>query len=165
MNDYFKKGCCLIVFNADEKIAAHLISITTEINCTKHFYFDKEIKIADEENVISIQNYLLHDDVIETQIKNAFENAFAQGFRKVVLIKNYFDQLQVQQIAEAFNCLKMIEFCIGPTVDGGYYLLGMNYFEPSVFENKTVNSPTLLKETIKDIGKLKLAIYKLKTLN
>ena len=164
MNDYLKKWCCLIIFNIDKKNIDAINSIASSIDCSKHFYCDKEIIAHYKLNSDQIQKYVPHGDEFGTQIKNAFENAFSKGFRKVVLIKNNFDQLQPSQIIEAFNCLKMIEFCIGPKSNGDYYLIGMNYFEPLLFINKQWNSPTLLKETIKDIGKLKLALYKLSTI-
>ncbi len=126
-------------------------------------YFDKQKNQEKELGKEPIEKFLLQDEDTGTQMKNAFKNAFDNGFRKVVLIRNNFNQIQPDQILEAFNCLKMIEFCIGPKDNGDYYLIGMNYFEPSLFNNKQWDSPMLVKETIKDIGKLKLATYKLKT--
>ncbi len=161
MNDYLSKWCCLIIFHQHD--AEQLISKLSEINCTKHLYSDKEINEESELDKEPIEKFLLQDGNTGEQMKNAFENAFDKGFRKVVLIRNNFNQLQPDQILEAFNCLKMIEFCIGPKANGDYYLIAMNYFEPSLFNNKQWDSPSLVKETIKDIGKLKLATYKLKT--
>ena len=165
MNDYLKKWCCLIIFNIDKNNIDDVPTIVSKIDCDKYLYCNKEIIEHDKLNSVTSQKYLLQEEEdLGIQIKNAFENAFAKGFRKVVLIKSDFDKLQSVQIMETFNCLKMIEFCIGPKSNGNYYLIGMNYFEPSLFINKQWNSPTLLKETIKDIGKLKFALYKLSTI-
>ena len=164
MNDYLSKWCCLIVFNGNQNNADPIINISSAIDCTKHFYFDKNFVETNPVNSNQSQNYLLDGNDLTTQIQNAFKNAFGKGFRKVVLIRDNFDQVQPSHIIEAFNCLKMIEFCIGPKDNGNYYLIGMNYFEPSLFNNKQWDSPTLTKEIIKDIGKLKLALYKLPTL-
>ena len=164
MNDYFQKWCCLIIFNHAQSQTDHLFAITSAVNCAKHLYYDLEIKEKDKWSGDHYKKYLLTEDNEGERMKSAFANAFADGFRKVVLIKNKFEQLQVEQIMEAFNCLKMIEFCIGPESNGDYYLIGMNYFEPSLFNNKQSDTTNHLKQTIRDIGKLKLALYKLPTL-
>lgn len=163
MNDYLNKWCCLIIFNSDENNIDTVNLIASSIDCTKHIYYGKEMVEHDVSSDM-IQKQLREGEDISIQLIRAFENAFAKGFRKVVLIRSDFEQLQASQIIEAFNCLKMIEFCIGPKSNGEYYLVGMNYFEPSLFINKQWHSSTLLKETIKDIGKLKLALYKISTI-
>lgn len=159
--DYYKKWCCLIVFANAESDASLLFHQLSTINCTKYVYLKNKTDGRAKKKIAIFEKC---GDEPGSQMKNAFETAFAKGFRKVVLIKSNYDQVQSQQIMEAFNCLKMIEFCIGPKDNGDYYLIGMNYFEPSLFINKQWDSPTLVKETIKDIGKLKLALYKLPTL-
>ena len=164
MNDYLNKWCCLIIFNSEENNSNAINLLASTMDCAKHIYYHKEIVEHDKLNEGSFKKQLLYGDNLGTEMQQAFKNAFAKGFRKVVLVKSDFEQLQTSQIIEAFNCLKMIEFCLGPKINGDYYLIGMNYFEPSVFLNKQWNSHALLKDTIKDIGKLKLALYKLSTL-
>jgi len=164
MNDYFKKWCCLILFNPSYQHAMHLNSISSELDCAKHLYFFKETTEIGKGEIGAYQTHLISSNSLQTEMRTAFENAFSLGFRKVVLIKSNFEQIEAQQLTEAFNCLKMIEFSIGPTADGDYYLIGMNYFEPSLFEpNKLIHSSSQLKNIISEIGKLKLATYKLKT--
>ena len=60
----------------------------------------------------------------------------------------------------AFLSLKLIEFCLGPRHNGEIYLLGMNNFYPSVFPETDIFKVSL-KDYIRKIGELKLAIYRL----
>ncbi len=163
MNDYFSKWCCLICFNPSQGYLQHL-QFDSSIHFTKHLYSFQKSNPIDKHPPKGFNNFLISGDDLGEQMQNAFKNAFDQGFRKVVMIRSDFDLISFQQIIEAFSCLKFIEFCIGPKENGDYYLIGMNYFEPILFNNKQWDSPTLTKETIKDIGKLKLALYKLPTL-
>ena len=40
---------------------------------------------------------------------------------------------------------------MGPALDGGYYLLGMNALKKKLFENKKWGTKTVLKETLKNL--------------
>lgn len=160
MNNYISKWCCLIIFNPDQLYFDPFFSL----GCTLHLYQNANKQLQGEKHTTGYEKYWLSAGETGTQIQNAFANAFAKGLRKVVLVKSDFDKIQPNQIIEAFNCLKMIECCIGPKDNGDYYLIGMNYFEPVLFENKHWDAPTLTKDTIKDVGNLKLALYKLSTL-
>ena len=54
---------------------------------------------------------------------------------------------------------------LGPAADGGYYLLGMRKFFPTLLEDKDWNSSDLLMDTILDLKKMNARYYLLKTLN
>jgi glycosyltransferase A (GT-A) superfamily protein (DUF2064 family) len=60
-------------------------------------------------------------------------------------------------IEEAFQILKKNEFVLGPTYDGGYYLLGMNKMIPAVFQNKRWSTETVLAQTVADLEKAGLS--------
>ena len=45
-------------------------------------------------------------------------------------------QINQQHIEEAFRKLNQKDVVIGPTLDGGYYLLGMNTVHDQFFQNK-----------------------------
>ena len=53
---------------------------------------------------------------------------------------------------------------IGPSEDGGYYLLGMNRLHEAVFKNKPWSTAAVLKDTLSDIQKEKLRYGLLPTL-
>jgi glycosyltransferase A (GT-A) superfamily protein (DUF2064 family) len=61
-------------------------------------------------------------------------------------------------ISDAFSKLENHDVVIGPTYDGGYYLLGMKLYEP-VFQNK--KAQILFSDTINDFEKLAVTAYHL----
>jgi len=95
---------------------------------------------------------------------NAFDMAFRDGFRKIILIGSDCPELNADLIQEGFRSLKVLECCIGPAFDGGYYLIGMNQLLPGLFSNINWGSQGVYKETLKVLANQKLALYKLKTL-
>ena len=70
------------------------------------------------------------------RMKYAFTKVFSEGFASIVLIGSDCPDLPSILIDEAFKSLKDHDAVIGPSFDGGYYLIGFNRhtFAPGVFE-------------------------------
>jgi len=84
------------------------------------------------------------------RMKNAFSHAFYHGFRKVILIGSDIPDLPNDFIDSAFLSLATSDAVIGPSHDGGYYLIGFgsDLFVPEIFEGITWGSNTVLQETL-----------------
>lgn len=82
---------------------------------------------------------------------NAFTSCFAEGFRSVVLIGSDSPDLPQEIIEEAFETLESYEAVIGPTYDGGYYLIGFSKdsFSAVFFENIVWSTDGVYAETIR----------------
>jgi uncharacterized protein len=82
---------------------------------------------------------------------NAFTSCFAEGFRSVVIIGSDSPDLPQRIIEEAFQSLRSHGAVIGPTYDGGYYLIGFSKdsFSESFFENITWSTDTVYAETVR----------------
>jgi rSAM/selenodomain-associated transferase 1 len=70
------------------------------------------------------------------RMANAFKKAYQQDFQSAILIGTDFPDLPVTIIDQAFDGLQQRGAVIGPTYDGGYYLIGFERadFLPAVFE-------------------------------
>jgi uncharacterized protein len=58
------------------------------------------------------------------RMENGFRAAFADGFRRTVLIGSDCPDLPAEIVEEAIGCLASNDAAIGPATDGGYYLIG-----------------------------------------
>lgn len=70
------------------------------------------------------------------------------GENKVVVIGADCPQLSDRQIAEAFELLDSKDVVVGPSEDGGYYLLGMKSEVVDVFAGVQWSTPQVLSHTI-----------------
>lgn len=59
------------------------------------------------------------------RMQAAFAHTFAAGMNKVVLIGSDIPDINVTLLAQAFAALATAKIVIGPSRDGGYYLIGM----------------------------------------
>lgn len=87
------------------------------------------------------------------KMKNAFQWAFAQGYEKVLLIGTDLWSLHEDTLIQAQQALDQNDFVIGPSYDGGYYLLGMNKMNTKIFENVSWSTSKVFKETLLNVRK------------
>ena len=89
-------------------------------------------------------------DGLGERLKNAFTDAFEQGFSKVVAIGSDSPDLPESFLRQAFEELDSHDAVVGPSSDGGYYLIGFSEgsFAPGTFERVipiflSTNSPRI----------------------
>jgi uncharacterized protein len=64
----------------------------------------------------------------------AFARAFAAGYRRVVVMSSDSPTLPPAILADAFAALDDHDVALGPTTDGGYYLIGLRAPQGRLFE-------------------------------
>lgn len=79
-----------------------------------------------------------------------FRSACAAGARYVVILGSDSPSVPTAFVAEAFETLRSVPVVIGPSADGGYYLLGVSSATPvpPIFEGISWGSSSVLQETI-----------------
>ena len=93
---------------------------------------------------------------------NAFKHAFEEGASKVVLIGSDAPTLPEKLVEQAFNKLEDNNIVIGPTKDGGYYLLGLTSLIPGIFDNIDWSSSKVFEKTLENIKKTGKPFFVLK---
>ncbi len=85
------------------------------------------------------------------RMKNAFKSAFAEGMKSVVLIGSDLPDLAGPVLREAFSSLEKTDGVLGPSVDGGYYLVGFRKegFFPDVFNGISWSTDSVFSETMR----------------
>ena len=85
------------------------------------------------------------------RMKNSFAEAISMNFKRVVLIGSDIPDLPLQFIEEAFASLQDKDVVIGPSFDGGYYLIGFRNetFSPRVFEGIHWSTESVFEKTLR----------------
>ena len=92
------------------------------------------------------------------QLGERMSNAFRESlisYNKVVIIGTDLWTLEIQDIKNAFRALENHAAVIGPSTDGGYYLLGIKEVIPQIFLNKQWGTSSVLPNTLKDLKSIK----------
>ena len=110
-------------------------------------------------------NFLQDDGDLGVKMKNAFQSQFNLGYEKIILIGSDTPHIPQSYFDKTFQELNTKELVLGPSLDGGYYLIAFNKntFNPFIFEKITWSSELVLKQTLQKVNKS--TIYLLEQLN
>lgn len=102
--------------------------------------------------------YQQQGDDLGERMLSAFAGAFTKGISRVVLIGTDCPDLDREILFQAFQLLQQSEVVLGPAVDGGYYLIGLNRIIPALFSNISWGTGEVLVETQQIAQSLNLQI-------
>jgi rSAM/selenodomain-associated transferase 1 len=140
-------------------------SVTDRLNCDHQVWYSKFIIEDDLWNDVSYEKRLQKGNNLGQRMKNAFSRAFEEDYKKVIIIGSDCPDITKEIIQQAWGELDKNELVIGPSKDGGYYLLGMTSFQPKLFNNKSWSTSSVLNETLKQADGLGLSYRLLPELN
>ncbi len=135
------------------ELLAHTRQITASLSCDKLLFYSKNIEVEDEWSNDIFQKKLQIEGGLGEKMETAFQEAFETAYQKVLIIGSDCIALDSVLLKAAFEALDTHDFVVGPTFDGGYYLIGMkSLFEP-VFTNKNWSTESVFPDTIADLQK------------
>jgi uncharacterized protein len=94
----------------------------------------------------------------------AFRSAFEQGYQSVMIVGTDCPGLTTDFMAQGFASLRNQVVTIGPAIDGGYYLIGLQRLVPELFQEINWSTATVFSETLAIVDKLQLSTYLLPSL-
>ena len=123
-----------------DKSKLHYVLFENQTDATLHAIFNS-----------SKSNRLQEGEHLGNKMENAFQWAFDQGYEKVLLIGTDLWSLHEDTLIEAKQALDQNDFVIGPSYDGGYYLLGMNQMNLKIFKDVSWSTSQVFKDTLLNI--------------
>ncbi|MGE5628846.1 MAG: TIGR04282 family arsenosugar biosynthesis glycosyltransferase [Solirubrobacterales bacterium] len=142
------------------KTKTRLMDIYTGVECSKlHICFLKDIfKVCESfknnldifisytpENSYELLDKLLPDYMysfpqqgkdLGERMYNSISHLFKLNYNKVILIGSDIPELKAEYIDKALDNLNSSDLCLGPTLDGGYYLVGLKKAYLELFTSK-----------------------------
>ena len=92
-----------------------------------HVFF----KIMEERQSVRVIDQV--GDDLGARMNQVFETLFAQKYTQVVIVGTDVPSLPLEQYKQAFTLLGSHDLVLGPALDGGYYLIGLNRPSPELF--------------------------------
>lgn len=146
-----------------KKLLAFTKQVALSIDAQRFLFYSKEI--ADD-------NWSQEDFQKETQsngdLGDRMKTAFSISLKKadhVLIIGSDCPQLSADIVNQAFEQLLHNDLVIGPTLDGGYYLLGMNKCHDFLFDQMEWSVSSVFSETISRAHEHGLTTFELATLS
>jgi rSAM/selenodomain-associated transferase 1 len=135
-------------------------------NFNKYIFYSEE---KDKEKIIEWTNnnffyyHQVGDDLGERMF-NAFEFVFNQQNRQAIIVGTDIPDLSKEIILGAIDSLDKNDLVIGPSHDGGYYLLGMKKVHSGLFEDIEWSSNSVFSSTVQKANASNLKIKELQML-
>ena len=85
------------------------------------------------------------------RMKNAFKWGFKMNYKNICIVGTDLWNVEKNIFKKTFKSLKKHDIVFGPTVDGGYYLLGLKKLNVSIFNIKSWGSSKVLEDSINQI--------------
>jgi rSAM/selenodomain-associated transferase 1 len=84
------------------------------------------------------------------RMAHAFEAAFEDGGDRVAVVGTDHPTLPLSALRRGFEALDTERsVCLGPSADGGFYLLGMRTFVPALFDGMTYSHAQVFDDTLR----------------
>jgi hypothetical protein len=184
-----QKGNCLMVFlkepvsgkvktrlaesiGPDQACKAYLQMVDVLLNRLKSFP-DIHLLITDTGSGFDLSKWKLNpqwktcaqsEGDLGFRMSSAFRDSFDQGYDKVLLIGSDCPEVGKSDLEMAFNKLEESDLVLGPSRDGGYWLIGMNALHQTVFKGISWSTEIVLQQTLKQAEKERLSCSLLRTL-
>jgi hypothetical protein len=106
-------------------------------------------------------------DDLGYQMINAFLNSFSEGYSRSILIGSDIPEITSTILKESVSALAQNQVVLGPSADGGYYLIGFHSssFLPEAFRNIQWGTGAVFQETTACIRGKGLSLHVLPTLH
>lgn len=91
-------------------------------------------------------------------LSSTFRIFLERGFRRVIAFNSDSPHLPPHLLEQAFTLLDTSDIVVGPTEDGGYYLVGSKSHQPTLFEQAHLGTDTALGALVTQAHSLKLAV-------
>jgi len=89
-----------------------------------------------------------YGDSLGERLDHLLTETLANGSQQAVVMDSDSPTLPVDYISQAFEQLRTADVVIGPTRDGGYYLIGMKHPQPHLLRQVQMSTPQVLADTL-----------------
>jgi rSAM/selenodomain-associated transferase 1 len=86
-------------------------------------------------------------DDLGARMNRAFETLFSRGYKHVLIVGTDVPSLPLDHYKQALALLETHDLVLGPALDGGYYLIGLNRSAPDLFSGIAWSTDQVLKLT------------------
>lgn len=146
------------------KLLKHTRRVVLELDIYRYLFYDQHIQKEDDWSNDAFIKQLQFQGHLGDRLHHAFKKVLA-NHQKAIVIGSDCPKIKSVIIQDAFDKLEENDFVIGPTLDGGYYLLGMKIFSPTLFEEINWSTSVVFDQTVSKIKSLNKTFELLPTLS
>jgi len=148
-----------------KKLLTHTREVALKVETNRQVWYSSMIDHRDSWNKERFDKKLQSGSDLGERMSVAFQKAFEDGYEKVVIIGSDCADITSRHIKDAFHALNTKDAVIGPSKDGGYYLLGIRKYTPDIFSGISWSTQEVFEQTVSRFEHLGLSYSVLDVLN
>jgi uncharacterized protein len=181
-NKHKKRAVVLFTLTpAKESLRKKIINEQSKNSLLLKYLYDNTIKVLqfskrkiDFDIILSTSHNLNNDEFIylkqqgdnfDQRLKNTLSGVFEEGYDEIVIVGNDCPELSSELIEHSFNSLASNDVVVGPSTDGGFYLLALKNNDENIFNEVQWYSDKVLSQLLDNIAKLNFTFTLLTKLN
>lgn len=136
MSTFTADQCCDIHKAFLKDIFKVLGSVKDEIDIFLTYSDDGDFNILKDMLPEWIRVFPQEGEDLGEKMENAIKKISDMGYEKVILMGSDVPQVKGEDIEEGFSLLDENDLILGPTLDGGYYMVGMKKLQELIFQKE-----------------------------
>jgi len=143
--------CCLL--NDTLALARSLSDVEVAIMCPPSHVKELAQLVGNEARVVA-----QHGEGLAAGLSSVFAHFASAGRQRVVAFNSDSPHLPASVLRSAFDALTGNDLVVGPTEDGGYYLVGAKLAHPALFDGDGLGTKSALEALLARARELRLSI-------
>lgn len=143
------EDCALEVYI---RLMLHTLREAGALRCAKQAWYADVVPDPDPCATHGFTSHVQTGDDLGQRMRNAFAEGFANGYGPVVIIGTDLPGLSTELLQAALDAMGDHDAVIGPTHDGGYYLLCLHAPLDALFSDKQWSTATVFARTVSDLA-------------
>lgn len=149
---------------AYHEMLLHLRTVAAATRFDVVVFYGNEIPDQDVWSETGWPRLLQAGETLGERMNGAFAWGKDQGYSQMVLVGSDIPGVDAELLQNGMGSLESHEVVIGPSTDGGYYLIGLRQPDNSLFEKIEWSTPTVLEQTRERIAEQQLSLFLLPAL-
>jgi len=147
-----------------KELLTHTRLTTSSVDCDKHLFYSSFIDQEDEWPNDIFKKKIQIIGELGDKIQHAFHSV-SNGSSRCLIIGSDCGELSPAILDQAFKALITQDVVLGPTYDGGYYLLGLRDPNLDLFSGVAWSTDTVYAQTVQKINDANLSYFELPRLH
>ena len=150
------------------EVYKELVGITAQatdfVKVDKCVYYSEYVELEDKFDDEKYNKHIQEGKELGQRMQNAFYDAFEAGYDKMILIGSDVPDISSEIIEAGFKQLDKNDIVIGPSEDGGFYLIGMKIAHENLLSHQNYGHDEVLENLLEEVESRDLSVARLKEL-
>jgi len=149
--------------SADEVIELYKCLVEDTVQLTRSVTADSLAIVCPSSDVSDLSAWLPEIEIVAQEgeglaaaLVSAFRVFIGRGYRRVVALDGDSPQIPRDTLEQAFRLLNNADVVLGPTIDGGYYLVGATALRAELFDHHRMGTGGALDSLLANARTLNL---------